>query len=120
MRSRKFYARPVSDIAGTPFDSVEEAWSWAVTGATAKLEGARVTAGKALVNRPCEPFDIIRLAWKLHGQRRLSRQQFRLLLDPDHSSQPADNGIFDGRDYRLLEEALKILVNPLQKKGILA
>jgi hypothetical protein len=120
MRPRKINVRPVSDIAGKPFDSVEEAWSWAVTGAAAKLAGARVTAGKAQVNRPCEPFDIIRLAWKLHGQRRLSRQQFRLLLDQDHSSQSADDGMFDGRDYRLLEEALHILVNPLQKRGILA
>jgi hypothetical protein len=44
----------------------------------------------------------------------LSRQQFRLLLEQDHSLQTDD----DGRDYRLLEDALGILANPLKIKHI--
>jgi hypothetical protein len=40
----------------------------------------------------------------------LSRQQFRPLLEQDHSLQTDD----DGRDHRLREETLGILSNPLK------
>lgn len=119
MRLIKTSVRPVSNIAGEPFDSVEEAWSWAVAGASARLAGARTTAGLARINRPCEPFDIIRLAWKLYGQQQLSRQQVRALLGQDCFSESFDGGELEESDYHFFDEALDILINPLQKKGIL-
>jgi|APSaa5957512535_1039671.scaffolds.fasta_scaffold637846_1 hypothetical protein len=120
MRPKKYGVRPVSNVCGEPFNSVEEAWSWAVAGASARLAGARTIAGMAQIDRPCEPFDIIRLVWTLHRQRRLSQQQVRALLEEDCHSETIDVGAQAGRDYRLLDQALEILVNPLQQKGILS
>ena len=120
MRPKKYGVRPVSNVCGEPFNSVEEAWSWAVAGASARLAGARTIAGLAQIDRPCEPFDIIRLVWTLHRQRRLSRQQVWALLEEDGFSDAVDIGAQKGRDYRLLDQALDVLVNPLQQKGILS
>jgi hypothetical protein len=109
--------RPVSDAIGQPFDSVEEAWAWAVAGATARLAGARVTAGLARIERPCEPFDIIRIAWRLYRQRRLNRNQVKALLNENEESTLPKRG----RDHiGELDQALDILVTPLRTRGIIA
>jgi hypothetical protein len=117
MRSKKVGYRPVSGAIGQPFDSVDEAWAWAVAGATARLAGARVTAGLARIERPCEPFDIIRIAWRLYRQRRLNRNQVKALLNDSEPLPPFKSG---GDHVSELDQALDILVNPLRTRGIIA
>jgi hypothetical protein len=117
MRSKKVGYRPVSGAIGQPFDSVDEAWAWAVAGASARLAGARVTAGLARVERPCEPFDIIRVAWRLYRQRRLNQNQVKALLSENDESIPQKS---EGDHISELDQALDILVNPLRTRGIIA
>ncbi|MBL4720288.1 MAG: hypothetical protein JKY20_04035 [Alphaproteobacteria bacterium] len=117
MRQKKAGYRPLSEGLGQPFDSVEEAWAWAVAGASARLAGARVTAGLARIERPCEPFDVIRIAWRLYRQRRLNRNQVNALLNDGEAQ---DVVKIRGGHISDLDQALDILITPLRERGILA
>ena len=109
------------DMSGQPFSTVSEAWFWYMACHQAKLDGARVTAGLARVNRPCEPGDIFAIVIRLYSSRRLSREHLRVMirfgrtmLPPD----PAHPGLT--RQARSWHEGMARLECELRAKGIVA
>lgn len=110
----RFPARPAE-----PFASAEEVWFWTMAALVARREGARITAGKGLVNRPCEPDDVVKALDRLYRQRRIELSHARILriwgergVAPDPSA-PRERG-----DWRLWREAMTRLEWPLRTKGI--
>lgn len=106
---------------GEPFADAAEAWFWCVAGETARLEGARPTAGCAETVRPCEPSDILRSVDRLYRARTLLPQHLKVLVHfgqrfavPDGASRP------QRRSARLWHEALSRLEPVLRSKGIVA
>lgn len=107
-------ARPV-----TPFDSAEEAWFWFILAHEAKLAGARVRAGQGLVNRPCEPADILRLLDRLYRRRRLLRDHLLVLAHYGRRQMaPEADRRREMRDHGLWREAFLALTPALRDKGI--
>ena len=62
-----------------PFATAEEAWFWFIEANQARLEGARFTAARGNVRRPCEPVDILRILDRLYRTRRLMMDHLRVL-----------------------------------------
>lgn len=60
------------------FDSAIEAWFWYINAQRARDEGARITAGQALVARPCEPIDILKVVDRLWNEA-MDRMEGRLI-----------------------------------------
>lgn len=107
-------------VSGIPFDSGEEAWFWAIQAQDAKAAGARVVAGQGLVQRPCEPADVLRVVDRLYRRRLLTRDHLhvlvhygRRLMAPD-ISRPREQ-----RAHGLWREAFERLNPVLREKGIL-
>jgi hypothetical protein len=118
----RFPAAP-SDLAGRtqPFRDAEEAWLWTMAALVARREGARYSANKGAVSRPCEPDDVVKCLDALYRQRRIDLAHARILRvwgerrvapNPAYSS---ENG-----DWRLWREAMDRLEWPLRIKGIVA
>ncbi len=110
-----------SDMPSEPFSTVGAAWIWYMACHQAKLAGARVTAGLARVNRPCEPGDIFRIVSRLYSSHRLSREHLRVMvrfgrtmLPPD----PAHPGL--AVQVRSWNEGMARLEGELMAKGIVA
>lgn len=61
------------------FSTPEEVWFWFMEANQARLDGARYTAARGNVRRPCEPVDILRILDRLHRTRRLKMDHFRIL-----------------------------------------
>lgn len=104
--------------AETPFASSEEAWLWYALCQRARDEGARFTAGKGLVSRPCHPDDIVREVRRLYGRRILRPAHLRVLAGAGGDDGTAAGG--GGAAERLWREALGHLDGPLRAKGIVA
>ncbi|KAA0680279.1 hypothetical protein [Roseomonas genomospecies 6] len=109
----------LSDAPGEPFGSAEEAWFWSVQAQDAKAAGARITAGRGLVQRPCEPTDVLRAVDRLYRSRLLIRDHLlvlvhygRRLMAPD----PARHR--EQRAHTLWREAFDRLHPVLRQKGI--
>jgi hypothetical protein len=102
-----------------PFASAEEAWLWTMAALIARRDGARITAGRGLVARPCEPDDVVKCLDRLYRQRRIDLQHARILRiwgergGPPSPKIPSERG-----DLRLWQEALDRLDFPLRNKGI--
>lgn len=62
-----------------PFDTTEEVWFWFIQANEARLDGARFTAVRGNVRRPCEPVDILRILDRLYRSRRLMMDHLRVL-----------------------------------------
>jgi hypothetical protein len=104
-----------------PFATTEEAWFWTMAALIARQDGARIVSGRGLVQRPCEPDDVVRSLDRLYRQRRIDLGHARILRRwgerqqaPDPRS-PSESG-----DARLWQEALARLEWPLRVKGIVA
>src|ERR1700728_3183065 len=54
-----------------PFGTAEHAWMWTMSALIARREGARYTANKGTVTRPCEPDDVVKCLDALYRQRRI-------------------------------------------------
>jgi len=104
-----------------PFHSAEEAWFWTMAALMARRDGARLSAGRGAVQRPCEPDDVVKCLDRLYRQRRVELAHARILriwgergCAPDPRV-PAERG-----DLRLWREAMGALDFPLRAKGIVA
>src|SRR4028119_2105774 len=62
-----------------PSASAEEAWFWTMAALIARRDGARIVSGAGLVQRPCEPDDVVRCLDRLYRQRRIDLQHARIL-----------------------------------------
>jgi hypothetical protein len=104
-----------------PFDSAEQAWLWTMAALIARREGARYTANKGAVSRPCDPDDVVRCLDGLYRQGRVTLAHARALrLWGERQMAPSPAVIAEAADCRLWTEALDRLAWPLRVKGIVA
>lgn len=104
-----------------PFDSAEEAWFWTMAALVARRDGARIVAGAGLVQRPCEPDDVVRCLDRLYRQRRIDLQHARILrIWGERQTAPDPRAQRERGDSRLWREALSRLDWPLRSKGIVS
>jgi hypothetical protein len=121
MPNTHMHPRPVFTPPGSvPFADVAEAWFWAMQAHQAMLDGARVRAGQALLPRPCEGADILRVVDRLFRQRRLLREHLvvlarygRLVMAPERDRAR------ETADWLLWTEALERMEPMLRTKGII-
>jgi hypothetical protein len=103
-----------------PFHSVEEAWFWTMAALTARRDGARIVSGAGLVQRPCEPDDVVKCLDRLYRQRRIDLQHARILrIWGERQQAPDPRAPREGGDSRLWREAMSRLDWPLRVKGII-
>jgi hypothetical protein len=62
-----------------PFNTPEEVWFWFIEANQARLDGARYTAARGNIRRPCEPVDILRILDRLYRTRRLMMDHLRVM-----------------------------------------
>ena len=121
MARERFTPRPVTAADGEPFGSPEEAWFWSVQAHDARAAGARVTAGRGLVARPCEPADVLRVVDRLYRQRRLLRDHLMVLVHYGRRLMAPDpRRRLEMRASSLWAEAFAALAPALRTKGIVA
>lgn len=114
--NRTYAARPTE-----PFDSAEGAWLWTMAALIARRDGARYSANKGAVSRPCDPDDVVRCLDGLYRQGRLSLAHARILrIWGERQTAPSARVTTEINDYRLWVEALGRLEWPLRVKGIVA
>lgn len=120
MASReKFTPKKQTERPAVPFASAEEAWFWFMAAQAARNDGARFVAGQAILPRPCEPIDILRILDRLVRNRMLLRDHLLVLrhygrrhLPPDPRRDKEVNA------HRLWAEALERIGLVLIRKGI--
>jgi hypothetical protein len=104
-----------------PFASAEEAWFWTMAALIARQEGARLSAGRGSVVRPCEPDDVVKCLDRLYRQRRIELAHARILrLWGERGTAPNPRIPAERGDVRLWREAMERLDFPLRQKGIIA
>jgi hypothetical protein len=104
-----------------PFQTVDEAWFWTMAALIARRDGARIVSGAGLVQRPCEPDDVIKCLDRLYRQRRIDLQHARILrIWGERQAAPDPRHLGEKGDWRLWREAMIRLDWPLRVKGIVA
>lgn len=102
-----------------PFASAEDAWLWTMAALIARREGARYTANKGTVTRPCDPDDVVKCLDGLYRQRRIDLAHARILrIWGERQMTPSAAIAVERNDRRLWLEALERLEWPLRVKGI--
>jgi hypothetical protein len=104
-----------------PFRSADEAWFWTMAALVARRDGARILAGQGLVQRPCEPDDVINCLDRLYRQRRIELAHARIMrIWGERGEAPDPRHLRERGDWRLWREAMSRLEWPLRMKGIVA
>ncbi len=107
--------------AAEPFRTADEAWFWTMAALAARRDGARISAGKGLVTRPCEPDDVVKCLDRLYRQRRIDLQHARIMrIWGERGEAPDPRHLGEQGDWRLWREAMGRLEWPLRAKGIVA
>ncbi len=102
-----------------PFDNVEEAWFWFIAAQQAKNDGARFTAGGGLVQRPCEPVDILKILDQLYRKRRLLRDHLLVLRHYGRRNMAPDSRrVKEARASYIWDEAMERMQEVMERKGI--
>ena len=112
---------PAGEFAGRtqPFRSAEEAWLWTMAALRARRDGARYTANRGAMRRPCEPDDVVRCLDALYRRRRIDLVHARILrIWGERQAAPNPAYATERCDFRLWREALDRLDWPLRAKGI--
>lgn len=117
---RPGHSAVLASLAGAqPFDSAEQAWFWTMAALTARRDGARITAGKGIATRPCEPDDVIKCLDRLYRQRRIELAHARIMrIWGERGTAPDPRHVIERGDHRLWAEAMSRLEWPLRVKGI--
>jgi len=103
------------------FSSAEEAWFWTMAALKARRDGARYTANRGGVERPCEPDDVVKCLDTLYRRRRIDLEHARVLRHwGDRQMAPSQVRRFERSDWRLWREAMDRLDWLLRVKGIVA
>ena len=103
------------------FRNAEEAWLWTMAALIARRDGARYTANKGRVSRPCDPDDVVKCLDGLYRQRRIDLAHARSLrVWGERQVAPSSAVVAERHDYRLWVEALERLEWPLRVKGIVS
>ncbi|MGG5820510.1 hypothetical protein [Falsiroseomonas sp. HW251] len=102
-----------------PFASADEAWFWTMAALIARRDGARLSAARGSVIRPCEPDDVVKCLDRLYRQRRIDLQHARIMrLWGERGTAPNARFASERGDLRLWREAMERLEFPLRQKGI--
>lgn len=102
-----------------PFRDAEEAWLWTMAALVARREGARFSANKGAVIRPCEPDDVVKCLDTLYRHRRIDLTHARILrIWGERQAAPNPAYAIERCDWRLWREALDRLEWSLRVKGI--
>ena len=87
----------------------------------ARREGARYSANKGSVTRPCDPDDVVKCLDGLFGQKRVVLAHARVLRAwGERQMAPSVAVAAERHDHLLWTEALERLEWPLRVKGIVA
>ena len=115
----RFAFFPVRDAEAKPFDSAEGAWFWFIQAQAARDEGARITAGQGLYNRPCEPMDILKVVERLYRHRRLIMDHLLVLRHYGRRMMAPDpRRVREARAAKLWNEAMERIEEVLVRKQI--
>src|SRR5580658_10372835 len=88
-----------------PFPSAEEAWWWTMAALQARRDGARYTANRGVVGRPCEPDDVVRCLDGLYRRKRVELTHARVLRVWGERQMPPNPAYASERcDFRLWQE----------------
>jgi hypothetical protein len=102
-----------------PFCNSEHAWLWTMAALIARREGARFSARKGSVARPCDPDDVVKCLDALYRQRRIDLAHARVLrIWGERQMAPGTSVAAERQDRKLWIEALERLEWPLRVKGI--
>lgn len=102
-----------------PFRSAEEAWLWTMAALIARREGARYTANKGRVSRPCDPDDVVKCLDGLYRQKRIDLVHARVLrIWGERQMPPSLTNASERHDHKLWSDAMNRLEWPLRVKGI--
>jgi hypothetical protein len=102
-----------------PFCNAEHAWLWTMAALIARREGARFTANKGAVTRPCDPDDVVKCLDALYRQRRIDLAHARVLrVWGERQMPPSPVVAAERQDRKLWIEVLERLEWPLRVKGI--
>jgi hypothetical protein len=102
-----------------PFNNAEHAWLWTMSALIARREGARYTANKGAIARPCDPDDVVKCLDALYRQGRISLVHARILRIWGERQMPPSAAVqAERQDCRIWAEALERLAWPLRGKGI--
>src|SRR5271168_3932383 len=102
-----------------PFCDTEHAWLWTMAALIARREGARFTANKGAVTRPCDPDDVVKCLDALYRQRRIDLLHARILrIWGERQAAPDPRYASEKSDWQIWREALDRLEWPLRMKGI--
>ncbi len=119
MARKRYFPRPTHAVFGTAFDTPEEAWLWAARSVRIAAEGAQTAADRAVVQRPCEPRDLIALVCRLRRQRVLNGYEMHALCAFGAIDRPPDpRDPEEARHDRFWQSGLDRLTGPLVRKGI--
>lgn len=103
-----------------PFNNPEEVWFWFIEANQARLDGARYTAARGNVRRPCEPVDILRILDRLYRTRRLMMDHLRVMrFYGVRQMAPEGWRRSEARAATLWREAMRILEPVFISKGIM-
>jgi hypothetical protein len=120
MKQQRFVPPRSGASESVPFQSAEEAWFWGVKGVKCRLEGAQMRPVLSAVERPCEAVDVVNCAAGLQRAHRLSHQQIAILfLYGGYNVPPRALGEKHARAAEIWDEALTILAQKLEQKGII-
>jgi hypothetical protein len=113
--------KPPGIVPVQPFSGAEEAWLWTMAALQARRDGARHSANQGLINRPCEPDDVVRCLDALYRRRRIDLAHARILrVWGERRTAPNPAFAAERYDFKLWREALLHLEWPLRVKGIVA
>lgn len=120
-RPRSVPVKPIAELpAAIKFRDAEEAWLWTMGCLMARRQGARFSANKGLVSRPCEPDDVVRCLDALYRHRRIDLLHARVLrIWGERQMAPNPAFASEKSDWRIWREAMERLEWPLQVKGII-
>jgi hypothetical protein len=103
----------------TKFASAGEAWLWTMSCLMARRQGARFSANRGGVIRPCEPDDVVKCLDGLYRQRRIDLLHARVLrIWGERQATPDPTRAAERSDWHIWREALDRLEWPLRVKGI--
>ena len=115
----KLTAKHIHNETFTRFDSAQEAWFWFINAYQAKHDGARIVKGLGLVERPCEPLDILKAVDRLYRQRRLIWDHLLVLRHyGQRQMAPDPHRPNEMKAAALWDEAMKKLSEVLIRKQI--
>lgn len=115
----RYIPRTPSHTQAVPFDNAEEAWFWFIAAQQARLDGAKFIAGQALVPRPCEPLDILKILDRLYRNRRLLRDHLLVLRHYGRRYMAPDPGrVKEARAAVLWAQALERMGEVMMRKNI--